>query len=189
MQTHIRAAIAAGLAALIFVPLSAGASTIIFGKSFAHDCSLHALHGEHDAATLTICTNALEQDVMSQEDYAKTLVNRGVVLMRRASLDDATLDFDKAQKTMPSLPEIYVNRAVVLMKRHQFAEAVSQLDRGIALGTDEVEKAYYDRALAKEAVGDVKGAYYDYKKASELKPEWELPQKELVRFNVTRAPT
>jgi tetratricopeptide (TPR) repeat protein len=189
MHTHIRAAAAAGLAALIFFPLSAGASTIIYGKSFAHDCSLRALHGEHDAATLVICTQALEQDIMSEEDYAKTLVNRGVVSMRRTNFNDASMDFDKAQKITPGLPEIYVNRAVVLIKHHQFKEAVSQLDRGIELGTDEAEKAYYDRALAKEALGDVKGAYYDYKKASDLKPEWELPKNELIRFNVTHSPT
>src|ERR1700760_1591719 len=127
MQTHTRAAVAAGLAALILSPLPSAASTIVFGRGFAHDCSVRAMYGNKDDATIALCTTALEQDVLSDEDYAKTLVNRGVVSMRRANLDDAMSDFDKAQKMTPQLSEIYINRAVMLMKRKQFTDAVAQL--------------------------------------------------------------
>jgi tetratricopeptide (TPR) repeat protein len=189
MQTHTRAAAAAGLAALAFWPLSSSASTLIIGNGLAHECSVRAIYGSHDNQSLTICSTAIEQEFLSDGDYAKTLVNRGVVNTRRAALDDAARDFDRAQKVAPDLAEIYVNRAVILIKRKLFADAVSQLDRSIALGLDEPEKAYFDRAVAKEGAGDVKGAYLDYKKAVELKPTWDLPQQQLTRFNVTRAPT
>lgn len=189
MQTHNRAVVAAGFAALVFWPLSTNASTFILGKGFAHDCSVRALYGNKDVETLNICSQALELEPMSDDDYAKTLVNRGVVLMRRQSLDNAELDFTKAEKMTPKLSEIYVNRAVALMMMQKYPDALAQLDKGILLGSDELEKAYFDRALAKEKMGDVKGAYYDFKKASDLKPDWELPKKELTRFNVTRAPS
>jgi Flp pilus assembly protein TadD len=189
MQPHTRAALAAGFAVLVLWPLSSSASTVIFGRGFAHDCSMRALHGDKDIDAINICTDAIEEDLMSDADYAKTLVNRGVVNMRRSSFDNAERDFNRAQAIKPDLPEIYVNRAVVLMGRKQYQDAVAQLDRGIALGVDELEKAYYDRALAKEKVGDVKGAYLDFRKASDLKPDWEAPKTELTRFNVVRAPS
>jgi tetratricopeptide (TPR) repeat protein len=189
MQTHIRAAVTAGVATLALWPLSSTASTFIIGNGFAHDCSVRAIFGLKDAETITVCSNAIDQEFLSDGDFAKTLVNRGVVLTRRASLDDASKDLDRAQKVAPDLAEIYINRAVILIKRKQFADAVTQLDRGLALGSDEPEKVYYDRGVAKEGIGDIKGAYLDYKKANELKPTWDLPPKELARFNVAPAPT
>jgi len=49
-----------------------------------------------------------------------------------------------------------------------------------------MEKAYFNRALAREAAGDVKGAYLDYVKALQLKPEWAPAVKELARFEVRK---
>jgi tetratricopeptide (TPR) repeat protein len=189
MQQHIRAAVAASLAAFVLWPLSSSASTLIVGNGNAHECSVRALYGLHDVATMTICNNAIDQEYLSDDDFAKTLVNRGVVATRMSSLNDAARDFDHAEKVAPSLPEIYVNRAVILIKRHKFAEAITQLDRGIALGSDEPEKVYYDRAMAKEGVGDIKGAYLDYRKAADLNPKWDAPKTQLTRFSVAPAPT
>ena len=36
------------------------------------------------------------------------------------------------------------------------------------------------------SLDDLKAAYFDYKKAVELKPDWDMPQKELARFTVER---
>jgi tetratricopeptide (TPR) repeat protein len=185
MRAKVGAAVAVGIAVLALSPGVTRASTAIFGIGYAHECSVRALLGQKDVLTLHVCTDAL-QDALNDGDYAKTLVNRGVVLMRRAKLDDAAKDFDQAQKYAVDLPEIYVNRGVVLMKQRQFAPAILQMDKGISLGPDEVEKAYFDRAIAKEAVGDIKGAYFDYAKAAELKPDWTAPKKEMARFNVQR---
>ena len=52
------------------------------------------------------------------------------------------------------------------------------------MGSQEPEKGYYNRALGYENLGDETDAYYDYMKASQLKPDWADPRNELVRFTV-----
>lgn len=187
MVVHIRAAIAAGVALTVLAsPFTASSSTIVFGNGFAHACSVQAIDGKFTNDALKVCDQAIDEEFLKRDDLAKTLVNRGVVHMRRKNLDGAGRDFARAEAVMPGLPEIYINRAVVLIKQGKFQEAVGQADKGIALKPDELEKAYFNRGLAREAAGDVRGAYLDYSKALELKPGWEPPQKELVRFQVQR---
>ncbi len=74
-----------------------------------------------------------------------------------------------------------------LIGQGRFAEGVAEIDKGLALNPTEPEKAYFNRAVAEERLGDLKSAYNDYRKAQELKPDWPLPQTELARFRV-RAP-
>lgn len=38
--------------------------------------------------------------------------------------------------------------------------------------------------MAYELLGDVRAAYYDYRRASELDPEWRAPREDLQRFRV-----
>ena len=63
---------------------------------------------------------------------------------------------------------------------------MADLNKAIALGVDEPEKAYYNRALAYEGLEDAKAAYLDYVQALTIKPDWVLPQQQLLRFTVTR---
>ena len=64
----------------------------------------------------------------------------------------------------------------------QYRDALADLDRGLALGAPEPAKAWYDKGLACEDLGDLQQAYDDYKKASELRPDWQLPKDDLKRF-------
>jgi len=188
MRFRNRAALAAAIAASVLAtPYAASSSTIVFGKGFANTCSIMALKGLSDTRTFDTCNRAINEDMLNSSDYAKTLVNRGVVQMRRKNIDHAERDFAQAQTLLPDLPEVYINRAVIQIKQGRYADAIALIDQGLALAPDEPEKAYFNRALAREAAGDVTGAYYDFTKASTLKPEWEAPKKELVRFNVQRA--
>ena len=57
---------------------------------------------------------------------------------------------------------------------------------GIELGVDEPQKAYFNRALAYEGLDNLKAAYFDFRKAQELAPEWDQPGKELSRYTVER---
>jgi Flp pilus assembly protein TadD len=45
--------------------------------------------------------------------------------------------------------------------------------------------AHYGRAVAQEELGNVAAAYRDYRRASELAPNWREPRIELTRFRVT----
>lgn len=179
--TAIVAVIAASAAASVGY-----ASTKIYGSGLAASCSRLALSGFFDRKTLETCDLALEQEAMGRENAAKTHVNRGVVLLRRDSYDKAAEDFARAERLMPKLAEIYVNRGVVLIKQKRWNEAIAQLDKGIGLNPSELEKAYFNRALAREQVDDIRGAYTDFRKAVELAPEWEAPKKELARYTVRR---
>jgi tetratricopeptide (TPR) repeat protein len=73
------------------------------------------------------------------------------------------------------------------MMKNEYEAAVESITRGIGLNTEEPHKAYYNRAIAYEAIGNVRAAYDDYTRAAELAPEWAQPRTELARFTVRRA--
>jgi tetratricopeptide (TPR) repeat protein len=152
----------------------------------AKECSHAALSGESDAKYESMCTMALDGELLSLRDRAGTYVNRGILKLRRHEFSSAMFDFNRAIETKPDLGEAYVNRGAAQVGSKKYADGLADLNRAIQLGVDEPEKAYYNRALAYEGLDDVKAAYFDYQKAIELKPDWEPPKKELSRFTVER---
>ena len=133
-----------------------------------------------------ICTLALDTELLSLRDRAGTYVNRGVLKLRRREFSSAQFDFNRAVETKPDLGEAYVNRGAAAVGARRFADGLSDLNKALELGVEEPEKAYFNRALAYEGLDNLKAAYFDYQKAVELKPDWEQPKKELVRFSVER---
>jgi len=178
------------LAAALSGAGTAHAQVTVFSgaNSAATSCSLAARHGRVTPETLATCTVAIEHEHLIGRDLAGTYVNRGVLLMRMDRLARAQSDFDAALSIAPTLGEAWVNHGAVLIADRRWADGVADIDHGLALSPQEPEKAYYNRALAKERLDDVKGAYLDYRKAAELSPKWDLPQAELKRFNVTLKP-
>ena len=162
---------------------SAGAVTVI-GGGMARECSVAALNGENDRRYEAMCTQALDTELLNLRDRAGTYVNRGILKLRRHEYASAQFDFNRAIETKPNLGEAYVNRGAAAVGAKRYADGLADLNKAIELGIDEPEKAYYNRALAFEGLDDMKSAYLDYKKALELKPDWDMPQKELVRFTV-----
>jgi tetratricopeptide (TPR) repeat protein len=79
-----------------------------------------------------------------------------------------------------------VNRGATLVGEDRFREGVEQIDKGLSLGVKDPEKAFFNRGLANEALGDLQAAYRDYSRAAELKPDWAAPKTELARFSVKR---
>ena len=171
-------------------PADLNRSVVILGNGQARECEQHAklaadrmMSPAHAEAT---CSEALAIEQLSPSDRAATLNNRGVV--RFAMLDEpvsAMDDFTAAADVNPRLGTSYVNRGTVFLREQRFEEARAELDRGIELGNiDEPWKAYYNRALAREALNDVRGAYDDFMKALELNPGWEMATAQLSRFTV-----
>ncbi|HVY02938.1 MAG TPA: tetratricopeptide repeat protein [Caulobacterales bacterium] len=167
--------------------VSASASTDVIGSGLAHECATRTLAGESGMSVLNICDLAIEQEALDKSDLAKTYVNRGVVQLRRGSLEKCRADLASAEHMMPSLAEIYVNRGALYIRQKRFQDALDEINRGLALNPSEPEKAYYNRALAYELMGELKPAYLDYRKASELNPKWPEPAKAMSRFQVRRA--
>lgn len=191
MQRGFTTAVAAGLGLVSL--LWAGqalANTTVIGGGFAEDCSKSAKAVSSNltphAEAIHECTLALDTEILGTHDLASTYVNRGVLHLAMGQYGDALKDFDAAIGIEPQLGEAFVNRGAALIGQGHDAAGIAEIDRGLALNPSEPEKAYFNRALAKERLNDLKGAYYDYKRAVELKPGWVMAEAELARFTVVQ---
>ena len=170
---------------------SAAAAVTVLGDSSAYDCSQAAFHNRSDDSALALCNQAVSSPFLDRRDLAGTYINRGVILMSRNDYPHARLDFDRAIEIDGSIGEAWVNRGAVNIIDRRYQDGISDIDKGLNLGTQEPAKAYYNRAVAFEGIDDEKSAYLDYQQALVLDPDWDLPKRELLRFTVTRreAPT
>jgi tetratricopeptide (TPR) repeat protein len=165
---------------------SAGAAVSVFGNGQAEHCYKAALAGKADPDSLHICDIALANDDLLPADRGGTLINRGVMRLRRGELAAAQTDLEAGVTLNPDAGDGWLDRGAVQVALHRYAAGLEDINKAIHLGVTEPEKAYYNRAIAEEGVGDETAAYYDYQQALSLKPGWALPQKELTRFTVTR---
>lgn len=175
----------AAASAMLFIGADASAAVSVLGGGMAHDCSLAARDGRSDKSAIALCTQALDTEPLSSRERAGTYINRGVIKLRMRAFESARQDFDFAIHADDQLGEAYVNRGAALVALKRYDEAITDLDRGIALGSQEPEKAWYNRGLAHEKMDDMKAAYFDYRRAQDLKPGWDMPEKELRRFTVS----
>jgi len=175
-----------GVMLLALAAAPAQAAVTVLGGGLAHACYVAAAGGRTSLGDEDLCSNALEAEMMSRRDHAATLVNRGILKLRRKAFADAFSDFDGAVAFDPKLAEAYVNRAAAQLGQRHYQEGLDDTNKALALGVGEPEKAYFNRAVAYEGLNDLKSAYFDYQKALELKPDWDLPQHELQRFTVER---
>lgn len=164
--------------------------SVFTGASQATACSQAAKAPGTHTGDIAICTVAIEHEALIGRDLAGTYVNRGVLYLRDQAYDLALADFNAALVIDAKMGEAYVNRGAALIALRRFSQGIADIDHGLELNPEEPEKAYYNRGLAKERMDDLKGAYLDYVKASELAPNWAPPQVELKRFSVqARKPT
>ncbi len=179
----LRSTLRIALLVAVSAPAAHGAATVL-GSRLGYDCALAALAGYSDQTSIDTCTLALESAGLSGRDRAGTYVNRGVIQLRRKAYRQAHADFDIALALEPQLGEAFVNRGAAYLAQHRFTEGLAALNHGLALGAEEPEKAFYNRAIAHEALGDLKAAYLDYQEALRLKPGWSEPERNLARFAV-----
>jgi len=177
------------LAAALLAAQPAGAAFTVFGNGLAQLCSETAKNLEHGIAppprAIEDCTTAIEYENLRSRDLAGTHINRGILYMSRANYAAAKRDFDTALAIAPTVGEAYVDRGAALVGLRSFNDAIADIDHGLALGSEEPEKAYFNRGLANEGLDNIPAAYRDYARAAELKPGWGPPLNELSRFTVT----
>ena len=181
MKRMLLAAAALGLATG-----SAHAAISVLGGGQAQECYEAAKAEKADNASLEICNNALDTELLTAQDRGGTLINRGVMRLRRGELEAAHADFNAGIALIPTVGEGWINRGAMFIGERRYKEAVTDINKALALGLHEPAKAYYNRAIADEGLDDETQAYLDYKQALVLSPGWELPQHELLRFTVTR---
>jgi len=179
---------AAAVAALMlgFGAAEAAAGVIVLGSSRSKSCMESAFARTPPRKAVEVCTAALQDDTLTAQARAGTLVNRGVLLSRAGDHQAALLDYEAAARLDPKLGEVHLNRGSALIRLGRYMEGVAETDRGLALGLREPEKAYFNRAVAREALQDPRGAYLDFRRAARLKPDWPPPRTELARFTVRR---
>lgn len=187
LRKHVAAAALAVLAAAL-APGAAGAVDVMIGGR-AEACSVAAKAGRFDAPSLENCTLAILAEPLWGKELAGTYVNRGTMFIGLKNWGAAMSDLNEAIRIDPSIGEAYVNRGGALIGLRRFQEAVDEINKGIALNPSELEKAYGNRALAKWSLDDLRGAYQDFRKAQELKPEWAWPAEQLAAFTVSPAPS
>ena len=173
----------AALAAAVSVP--ALAAVTVVGSSSARMC----FEAADSPMTPTVrelryCDSAFEEGAMSAHDTVATHVNRGILRLRRNQTDSAIADFDQAIRLDPHQPEAYLNKGAALIRLNNPTEALRLFTVALEYNTRRPEIAHFGRAIANESLGNVRAAYDDYRRASELDPDWSDPQTELRRFRV-----
>lgn len=156
---------------------------------------------------IRLCTLAIQQGGEAA-NRAASYNNRGVLHFAAANFDDAMADFTEAVHLKDTLTFAHINRGIIFNLREQWAQAISAFDRAIELGIQprsgsvgetsessasrrasevrELARAHFNRGIAHENLEQLREAYLDYLRASELAPEWEEPRRELERFEVVR---
>ncbi len=131
-----------------------------------------------------LCTKALSEDAMTRGNRAATLVNLGILRMRNGDYDDSIADYDRAIQISDRLGEAYLNKGAALIYQRNYEAATLALNKAIEYQSSQLFAAYYNRAIALENSGDISAAFFDFKKALELNPGWELAEMQLRRFKV-----
>jgi len=147
----------------------------------ARDCYLAAQ--ARDVKAIAVCDHALKFESLSARDRASTLTNRSALRIQAGDLRGALADNEQSIQIFDGLAVAYLNRGVALTALGQAGEAIASLNRCIEIGFAQPELAYYDRALAKENVGDIEGAYQDFKKALEVAPGFKAAEDQIRRFH------
>lgn len=132
------------------------------------NCSLAVKYAIHDGAR------------------AEVLSNRSVLHYARGEYDAALADNTAALKINDRMAEAIVNRGSIYLVQHRPQAAAANFDRALMFSPAHPEKVYFNRALAREDMGDLNGAYADYAQAAKLAPQWDQPRHEMTRFTIMR---
>ena len=74
---------------------------VITSGGRAQDCYLAAKAGAATARNLTLCAEALDQDLLDRRDRAGTNINRGTLQLKLKAYAEALTDFDAALALAP----------------------------------------------------------------------------------------
>jgi len=185
-----RRATAIAVLGLGFVGLAvpADAAVSVLNGTLASSCYQAAEYGGSSLEGVRLCSLALQETALSSRDRAATYINLGIVKARSDDPEGALDSYNRGLAIDPSLGEGYVDRGSVQIMLKNYQAAIADITKGLALNANKPEIAYYDRAIANEAVGNIRDAYIDYKKAVEIRPDFALANDQLSRFKVVRKP-
>lgn len=158
------------------------AVTVIGSDANVRQCSALVAAGDSSDAAVDACTRALAHRRITRDVHIIVLVNRGVTYLRRQNNQAALADFDAVLAIDDSHAEATLNRGAALLQLGQSGPAIAAITQALSLGVAEPHKAYFNRGVARENLGDLRGAYEDYNTALEIQPDWGPANAELARF-------
>jgi tetratricopeptide (TPR) repeat protein len=171
-------------------PAAATAAISVIGGGLARACYGAALiEAPPRAQDFQACDAAIEREILRPRDRAATFVNRAVLHLRVRAGQAALSDLDRAKGLAPGIADIEVNRAAALLLLRRPEDAARAADAALAATPSEPWSALYNRAVAREMLGDPGGAYADYNAALSLKPGWQEALDQLARFQVISSVT
>ena len=189
MKLHHLFAFSLGIAGIgMAASLPASAAVSVVGTGLGQACYRTAEFGGNPTEGIATCTTALTQEALTISDRASTFINRGILRAREGDPEGAIRDYDTGLGIKADLAEGYVDRGASYLALKHYKEALTDIDKGLSMNVNRPHIAYYDRAIAHEALGDIRAAYEDYKKAVELAPDFTLAKEQLQRFKVVRKP-
>ena len=156
--------------------------TVVGSDANVRQCSVLFSMGDTTDAVLGACTRALSYRRLTHDNAVQINMALGVIHLRRREGDSAIAAFDAVLALEPRNAEAHLNRGAGLVMIHQPAPAVGEITQALSLGVREPEKAYYNRGAAREALGDLRGAFEDYSTALQIRPQWAPADQELARF-------
>lgn len=162
------------------------AVTVVGNDPNARRCSDMVMRGDTSDAAISTCTDALNYRHLSRQAQIQLLVNRGVTHLRRRENEVALADFDAVVEIDDEHAEAQMNRGAALLQLRRYGEAIAAFTEALGLDVRDPYKAYFNRGAAREALGDLRGAYEDYNTALEIYPNWAPADAELQRFARTR---
>ena len=158
------------------------AMTVVGNDSNVRQCSALFSMGNTTDAVIGACTRALTYPRLTHDNAVQINMALGVIHLRRREGDSAIAAFDAVLALEPRNAEAHLNRGAGMVMIHQPGPAVAEITQALSLGVREPEKAYYNRGAAREALGDLRGAYEDYSTALQIRPQWAPADQELARF-------
>jgi tetratricopeptide (TPR) repeat protein len=173
------------LAILLTAP-QANAAVSVLGNTVASGCYQAAEFGINPKDGIETCSYAIQNEALSIRDRAATYINRGILRSRATDPTGALADYNAGLALDGTLAEGYVDRGATYIVLQKYDTALQDINKGIDLGAHKPQIAYYDRAIVNEALGNIRGAYEDYKKAVEIAPDFGLATEQLTRFKVIR---
>lgn len=153
-------------------------------NSHARACNDFAASGNFTDAAVSRCTRAIreEQGNGNRINLIVTYMNRGNIHMGRREPELALADFDAVISLDEGNAEARLNKGVAMVMLENYGPAIAVLTDALGRGVSEPHKAYYTRAAAREALGDLRGALEDYTTALEIRPDWGLADAEIQRL-------
>src|ERR1041385_8607524 len=189
LKSYLMMSIAAAMVVFAtpsFASLSWPTNDLVSQGAFKHcaDAVTAALANDNATeADVAKCTKAAELAELNG-GRAAALSNRSALNIQRADYNAAIADSTAALKLDGRLVEAAVNRGAAYLAMHRAGEAVADFDRALTMAPVHAEKIYFNRAMAREDMGDLKGAYADYARAAELAPRWDQPKQQMNRFTI-----